>query len=147
MPALLALPAFWGAVAAGGSAAAGIYGANKQAGAAEDAAQLQTQAANHGADVQKQSADAALAFQKQQSAQDLANAQAASRGNYDQWAAKQGRLSTLGQMVGLKPFQIPNYVPIQSVPSPQAPPPSNGAPQGYTNPNVTSMAQAFRARV
>src|SRR6185312_13089287 len=104
------------------------YAADKQTAAAEQIAQAQ----------QKSAADA-LAFQKQQAAQDLANAQAASRGNYDQWAARQGRLSTLGQMVGMSPFQIPAYVPIQSVPDPTAAP-TNGAPAGYTNPNVTSMA-------
>ena len=126
-----------------GTAGAGIYAANKSSGAATDAAQLQTQAANHAADVQKQSADAALAFQKQQAAQTLANAQSAQQGNYNQWAARQGRLSTLGQMVGLKPFQIPAYVPIQSVPDPTAAP-TSGAPAGYTNPNVTSMANALK---
>lgn len=119
MPAAIAIPLAIGA----GTAGAGIIGAKMQAGAADDAAQAQLQASRE-----------ALAFQKQQAAQDLSNAQAAQRGNYDQWAAKQGRLSTLGQMVGLKPFQIPAYVPIQNV--------NQVTPTG-TNPNVVPMSRAF----
>ncbi len=135
MPAAIAIPLALGA----GTAAAGLGGAYMSSSASKDAADMQTQAANHAADVQKQSADAALAFQKQQAAQDLANAQAAQRGNYDQWAAKQGRLSTLGQMVGMKAFQIPAYVPIQSA-AQQTP---NGTPMNQANPNVTTMGNAF----
>lgn len=138
MPAAIAIPLALGA----GTATAGIVGAKMQSGAAEDAASLQTQAANHAADVQAKSAADALAFQKQQAAQDLANAQAAQQGNYNQWAARQGRLSTLGQMVGLKPFQIPAYVPIQSVPAAGAP--TTGAPAGYRNGNITSMGDLVR---
>ncbi len=128
-----------------GTAIAGIVGGGAalasgalQSHAAGNAADLNTQAANHAADVQAQSARDALAFQRQQAAQDFNNAQAASRGNYDQWAARQGRLSTLGQMVGQKPFVIPAYVPMQQAPD---------APQQQANPqanqNLTTMGQAF----
>jgi hypothetical protein len=119
-----------------------MFGAKKQSDAAENVAQQQSAAAKYSADAQQKSAADALAFQKQQAAQSLANAQAAQQGNYNQWAARQGRLSTLGQMVGLKPFQIPAYVPIQSVPDPSAAQQS-GAPQGYVNPNITSMGNAL----
>lgn len=125
MPAALALPAFWGAVTAGAAGTAAVVAGHEQASAATDAAnttsaaatkaaQLQTDAANHSADVQGKSAANALAFQEKQAAQDLATANATQRANYDQWAAKEGRLSTLGQSIGLKPFQIPSYVPITS---------------------------------
>lgn len=148
MPAAIAIPLALGA----GTATAGIVGAKLSSGAASDAADKQTQAANHAADVQAQSARDALAFQQQQAHQDFLNAQAASRGNYDQWAARQGRLSTLGQMVGSRPFVIPNYVPMQEAngvppaPSPGAPQ-TTGAPVGYRNPNITTMANALRSRV
>ncbi len=135
MPAAIAIPLALGA----GTATAGIVGAKLSSNAARDAAGLSTDAANHAADVQAQSARDALAFQRQQAQQDFNNAQAASRGNYDQWAARQGRLSTLGQMVGQKPFVIPAYVPMQQAPEqgpPQAVPPSG-------NPNVTTMGNAF----
>ena len=135
MPAAVAIPLALGA----GTATAGIIGAKMQSSAAKDAADLQTQAANHAADVQAKSAADALAFQKQQAAMDQARAEAAQRGNYDQWAARQGRLSTLGQMVGMKPFQIPAYVPIANLS--QVTP--NGIPSNQVSPNVTTMGNAF----
>lgn len=106
---------------AGGTAAAGIYGANKQAGAATNAAKLQTDAANHAADiqaaaanrsadVQKQMADETLAFQKQQAEASFQASQVASKGNYDQWAAAQHRLSSVGEMIGMGPREIPGFV-------------------------------------
>lgn len=137
----LALGALIAGATAGSSVAAGAIGSH----AAGEAADKQTAAANYAADVQAKSAAEALAFQKQQAAQDLANAQAASRGNYDQWAARQGRLSTLGQMVGMKPFQIPAYVPIQSVPQATPSGPNTPtAPTGYRNPHITNMGALVR---
>jgi hypothetical protein len=82
----------------------------------------QADAATHAADLQSKSAADALAFQKQQAAQDFANAQTTAQANYGQWAARQGRLSTLGQMVGLQPFNIPAYVPMTQVADPTADP-------------------------
>jgi hypothetical protein len=107
MPAAVAIPLAIGA----GTAGAGIFGAKMQSDSADQAAQLQAKAAAN-----------ALAFQKQQAAQDFANAQTTAHANYDQWAAKQGRLSTLGQMVGLQPFNIPGYVPMTQVPDSTADP-------------------------
>lgn len=102
MPAAVAIPLALGA----GTAAAGIGAAALQSSAAKDAASKQ----------QASAADA-LAFQRQQAAQDFANAQVAQKGNYDQWAARQGRLSSLGQLVGMQPFNIPAYQPLQQVTS------------------------------
>lgn len=118
-----------------------MFGGKAQADAASRAAEAQTKAATYAANVQAQSAAKALEFQKQQAAQDLMRADATQRGNYDQWAARQGRLSTLGQMVGMQPFQIPGYVPLtganQVTPS--------GTPANSPNPNVRPMSDLLRA--
>ena len=132
------------------SGAFNYAGGKAQADAAKYAADQTTSAARYAADQQQKSTAAALDFQKQQAAQDFNNAQAAQQGNYNQWAAKQGRLSTLGQSVGLKAFDIPAYVPLQ-----QAAPSASGiAPSGPTqnastqpvdtqNPNITTMGAAM----
>ena len=135
-----------------GTAIAGIVGGGAaitsgilQSKATGNAADLQTQAANHAADVQAQSAANTLAFQQQQAQQAFNNAQAAQQGNYNQWAAKEGRLSTLGQMVGSKPFAIPAYVPLQQAPPIAAPTGTQNAsttPSDTQNPNVTTMGAA-----
>jgi len=113
MPAIAAAPLFWGAVAAGGAAAAGqIIGAKMQSGAAKTAAQLQTESANKGAELQAQSTREALDFQKAEAAKARQDAEVTRRANYDQWAAQQRRLGTLGQLLGLPSPEIPGYVPL-----------------------------------
>lgn len=97
---------------AAGTAGAGVASAKIQSNAAGKAAKLATTSANYSADVQSKSNADALAFQKQQAAQDLATANATQRANYDQWAARESRLGSLGEMVGLGPRSIPGYVPI-----------------------------------
>jgi hypothetical protein len=59
-------PAVGMAIAGIASAGAGVYGANKQASAANRSAALQTAAANHAADLETQAAERSLAFQQQQ---------------------------------------------------------------------------------
>lgn len=110
------------AIAAGG-AVAGSEIAAHQAG---NAAKLETQAAGHAADVQGQAAANALTFQQQQAAQDLATANSTQRANYDQWAAREGRLSNLSALTGAGSFTIPDYVPITNVNAVTA----NGLPPG-----------------
>src|SRR5262249_38113815 len=90
---------------------------------------LQKSAAGDAADAQLKATREALQFQLEQAAQGFANAEATRRGNYDQWAAQQGRLSTLGQMLGMKPFTIPAYVPLQRVQT--------------ANPYATSMGRVW----
>lgn len=108
MPVALA-PVFWAAVVgAGATTATGIYGAKKQSSATKDAAALQTQAANHAADLQSKAAEDALAFQKQQAQIELQNQANAQLASYDQYAARQRALSTLGQEVGLPAREIPD---------------------------------------
>lgn len=117
MPAAVAIPLITAAVTAGTSIAgakmsssAAKKAGETQAASAERAAQLQTEAANHAADLQAKAAAEALAYQKEQAQLDAARAEAAQRGNYDQWAAQQRRVSTLGEMLGLGARQIPAYV-------------------------------------
>lgn len=110
MPPLVAAAA----VTAGGALAGGAMASRS----ANNAANQQTAAANHAADVQAQSAREALAFQQQQAALDAARADAIQRANYEQWRAREGRISDFGSMVGLGPRSIPNYVPLPMTAAP-----------------------------
>lgn len=123
----------WTAIATGASIGANIYGANKQSNAARSAAQtqsdaatrsaqiqadaaretarLQTEAATKAAQLQKESSDAALGFTKQQALYGAQSAETDRSANYQQWAAKERRLGSIGEMVGLGQRDIPSYVP------------------------------------
>lgn len=110
----IAATAFWGAVGTGAAAGAGLYAAHLTSNAQKDAANTTAGAAGHAADLQSQAAAQALAFTKEQAARDQAAAEATRKANYDQWAAKEGRLSSFGQMLGVGPRDIPGYVPIDA---------------------------------
>lgn len=77
-----------------------MYGASKSANAAKQGGWLQANAATE-----------SLAFQKQQAAAEQANFEATQKANYDQWRAKEVRMSQLGNLLGMPGRQIPNYVP------------------------------------
>lgn len=104
MPAIVAA-----AVIAGGASVGGAAMASHAAGAA---GKRQADAATRAAEIQAQSERDALAFKQQQAKQDQLNAETAQHANYDQWRAREGRLSSLGGLVGLSPRQIPDYVPM-----------------------------------
>lgn len=95
-----ALPFTMSAIGAGATATGAIVSGHEQASAANNAAKIQSQ-----------SADKALQFEREQAARDQANFEATQKANYDQYAARQGDLSTLGNMVGLPSRNIPAYVP------------------------------------
>lgn len=116
------------------TAAGAITGGALSAHASENAANLQTQAANNAAAAQAKSAADTLAFQKAQAAQDLVTANATQKANYDQWAAKEGRLSNLSALTGAGPFTIPDYVPIPNAGTGVSP--TSGAPSAPSNPLV-----------
>lgn len=118
MPAL-ALPAFWGAVAAGAAGTAGIVGAKISANANDRAA-----------DIGKQSNDEALAFQKSQAAQDQANYEAAQRANYNQYVNKVHAAQALGDTIN---FHLPDPAPYQ---------PSNVPTGGAQTSSATTSAPA-----
>jgi hypothetical protein len=103
------------AAAAIGIAVGTAVGAKFQSNAAEKSAKLTTDAANKGADLQAQSNREALDFQKQQAALDAARADAIQRANYQQWAAREGRMSSIGQALGLPARDIPAYQPLPGV--------------------------------
>lgn len=101
MPAVLALPAFWGAVAAGTAGAATVYGANKSSEATQQASQVQSQS-NAAAIAEQQRQDD---LQKQEFDQQQAAAKA-------QWDAEQNirapyraagasALGSLGDILGV----------------------------------------------
>lgn len=107
MPAVVALPAFWGAVTATAGAGGALVAGKLQSNASRDAANAQVSAANHAADLQSKSAADALAFQQKQAAQDQQNYVNTQLANYAQETARQQRIGQLGQMVGLGPRNIP----------------------------------------
>lgn len=140
MPPLVAVAAI--------SAAGAVTGAGIQSHAAGSAADKQTQAANHAADVQGQSAHEALDFTKQQAERDQANFETTQKANYGQYAARQGRLSSLDQLVGLPARDIPAYVPTTQPASAITSPPPRPQPQppvggttigGMTQPTQTTQ--------
>lgn len=100
-----------GAIAAGTSAGASIYAANKSTDAANTAATDQLQATNEGTALQAQNLD-------YQAAQNEINRQA----NYQQYAAREAKLGTIGQMLGFgpgygaTPAYVPGIVPTFNVP-------------------------------
>lgn len=53
-----------------------------------------------------------IAFEKEKAAQDLEMANSTQHANYDQWAAREGRMSSLGEMIGLPKRNIPAFQPI-----------------------------------
>jgi len=132
MPAL-AIPAFWAAVGGTAAAGAGIYAAYKQSDAAHEATAAST-ASNA----------AALDFEKQQAAADQARFEATQRANYDQWAARQSQLSSLGEMVGLPGRTIPSYVPTTAAGTPGAP--TTGGPTALSSaPNSAAVSLVQQA--
>jgi hypothetical protein len=102
------------ALAGGAQATGQIVAAHKSASAAKKAAQLQTSSANYAADKEAEATRQALDFQKAEAARARADAEVTRRANYDQWAAQQRRLGTLGQLLGLAPAEIPPYVPLDA---------------------------------
>lgn len=79
--------------------------------AAVTAAKMQTGAASDAAAAQQKSTAEALAFQKSQAENAYQNNETTRHANYDQWAAHEARMGSVGEMLGLKPRVIPAYVP------------------------------------
>lgn len=113
-----------------GSIAGSTISASKQSNAAKEAAKIGSDATTHGADLAAKANDDALKFQKQQADVDARNQELARKANYDQWAAREARLSSFGQMVGLPSRDIPGYVP--------------SAPQDYTGQSAPTIAGAVK---
>lgn len=105
-------------------AAAAIAG-----GAALGGSVIQARAAGKAAKLESQGADKTLLFQREQAARDQANFDATQKANYDQWAAREGRIGSLGELLGMAPRQIPGYVPTTAG-GPPSVGQATGAPQG-----------------
>ena len=136
MPAAILIPL----IAAGATAAGTVVAAKMASGANRDAAKLTTDSANHAADLQTQSAKDALDFQKSQAAQDLVTHNATAKANYDQWAAREKRISSLGSALGLAPRDIPAFVPTPG-PASSATSAANPSGTGGVNPSGNGLPQ------
>lgn len=107
---------------AAGTAGASVANAKIGSNANRDAAKLQTDALTESARIQSDAAREAARvadeatkraelFQRRQAENTWQNTEATKRGNYDQWAAAQRRLGTVGSYIGMGDREIPDYVP------------------------------------
>lgn len=120
-------------IAAGIAGGTSIVGAKMQSGATSRAVNAQTAAANRAAELQAQSTREALAFERQSAQNAYANSETSRRGNYDQWAARERRLGSIGELLGYGTREVPGYV---AGVDPRFTDPSTGAPPttGYVAP-------------
>lgn len=124
-----------GIAAAAASSTASAIAAKKQSQTAKEVAQIQTSSSDKALEAQTQSNREALDFQKQQAAQDLITHNATAKANYDQWAAREKRISSLGAALGLAPRDIPAFVPT---PGQTDAPVSNPGNSGVATPGLAS---------
>jgi hypothetical protein len=108
------------------NASLNLVGTQQQVNASADAAQKQLEATKYAADAQAKAAAESLAFQRQQAAYDAMMAETNRAANYQQWAAKQQQLGSVGQALGLPARSLPAYVPLPG--GPGAPPPGVAPP-------------------
>jgi len=127
------------AIAGGATAGATLYGAHKQASAANKAAQLQSDAAERAAQVQLESDREQRAFLEAQAKRDEAAAEATRRGNYDLNAARERRLGSLGALIGAAPREIPPYVPLYG----DGPMPGGGAMSATGSGSAPTLGATF----
>lgn len=104
---------------------ASLFGAHKQASTAKNIAKTQADAQARSDAIAQKAADDALAFQREESARTRQSEEAARRGNYQWDAARDRRIGSIGEMVGLGPRDTPAYVPIDG-----GQPPATSAPAG-----------------
>lgn len=138
---------FWSAAATAGGA---VAGAAMSSHGVSSAADKQMQAANYAADQQKKAADDQLAYQRQQAENTYRQQEADRKANYDQWAARQTRLNSIGAALGYGAgTSIPAYVPIAdpgyTTGTTPLPPTGTGGPTPTTvNPQQAAAVQARR---
>lgn len=93
------------------NAGTNLYGQHAQIAASDRAAQIQSESAKYATDAQTKANDAALEYQRQQALHADQVAETDRHANYDQWAASQRRLQSVGDLLGAGPREIPAYVP------------------------------------
>jgi len=146
MPAVLALPAFWGAVAAGATGTGLIVSGKMQANAARDAANAQVTGATKAAELASKSNAETLAFEKEQATADQDRFEASQQANYGQWAARESRMSNFGQALGLPARQIPNYVSSRPGVGGAASQGVGGDPLATSNPKLAAAITDFKSK-
>ena len=130
----------WGEIIKNGAQLFGnLYGNKQQISANDRAAQIQADAIRYGSDAATAANREAMDRAERESALDRQTAEANRRGNYDQWRARDGRIGTLGQLAGLDPRQIPDYVPL-----PGAGGGASGRPSGSLPPELVADIEAAR---
>jgi len=143
----------------GAGVGANLYGQNKALAANKDALSQQLESTKYATDAQTKSAAESLAFLRQQAGYDASVAEANRFGDYDQWAAKQEQLGSVGSMLGLPSRRIPTYVPLPTYPGGAptgapgtAGPGATGAPASAGLPNIqggdvaAQVADYFKSR-
>lgn len=95
------------AIGTGGNLVGGII----QTKAAQAAADAQAAAAKYAADLQDAAAKRTEQFLREQAENQFQNSEASRHGNYDQWRARETRLSNLSATLGAGARDIPDYVP------------------------------------
>lgn len=113
--------AIWPAIIGAGASTAGAVVAAKAAkNAAKTSAAAQTSAVEASTAASTKASEEALAFQREEAKRDQAkfeatnainqaNWEAAQHGNYDMYAARERRIGTVGEMMGLPAREIPAY--------------------------------------
>lgn len=139
----------WGTIIGAGTQLFGnLFAAHEQAAGADQAAQIAAASAKYQADlIAKANADS-LAFQGKSAENAYQNNEAARQGNYGIFAARERRLGTIGDEVGLGAREIPAYVPgvdpgfgtIGDAATGTPPAPSSGAPGNPADPNAIMAA-------
>lgn len=100
-----------GIAAAGATTATGIYGAKKASSTALEAARIQRDSANRAAELEDAANQRAEAFMREQMLADQQRFETTQHANYDQNAARERRIGTLGNLIGAPAREIPAYRP------------------------------------
>lgn len=102
----------WDDIIVGGIGAfANLFGAHKQASAAEKAAKINSESARYAADLQSRAQAQSQAFQEAEARRDQANWEAAQHANYDMYANRYRAATQLGDTIGFHLPDLPAYVP------------------------------------
>lgn len=95
----------------GGDFGSQLWGAHKTSQAADRSAQIMADAQRYIAELTGKANADALAFQKDLAGNAFDNTEVGRRMDYGQWAAKEGRLGYLGDLMGLPKREIPAFIP------------------------------------
>src|SRR3954468_16485095 len=138
MPAAILVPALIGAVGATVNGVASYKAGSKAAQAQQAATAAAMASQDKATEAQSKSAADTLQFEKDQAARDYAAQETARRANYDQWGARESRIGSLGEALGLPARNIPAYVPLQ-------PPQATGTGPAVTQAGGTAVPGSIGA--